>query len=97
MSDVKVQDLSPTPFFARFLEDQFARPLTAHEMKEVRGGSDALAQDQVMPLMPYESPFDLLKNWKGSLPSPLPGFPAAGSPVTMADPSDGDTVPLPRF
>jgi hypothetical protein len=39
MSDVKIKDLSPVPFFAHFLEGQFPRELTGEEMKALRGGS----------------------------------------------------------
>jgi hypothetical protein len=39
MSNVKVADLSPVPFFARFLEGQFSKDLTQEEMRSMRGGS----------------------------------------------------------
>ena len=39
MSNVKVADLSPVPFFARFLEGQFSDELTPEQMKRVCGGS----------------------------------------------------------
>jgi hypothetical protein len=94
MSEVKLEDLTQAPFFARFLEDQFARPLTEDEMKAVRGGSSALEQDMAvrMPLPDYSK-----WTWTG-----LPGLPGSGEGVplplwsplarapetTMAAPSD---------
>ena len=38
MPAVKIADLSPTPFFARFLEGQFSE-LTPEQMKRVHGGA----------------------------------------------------------
>lgn len=99
MSDVKFEDLPPAPFFARFLEQQYARPLTEEEMKAVRGGSDPRAQD-AMIVNPGPGPFPDWRNWSHAwpaspsepgLPGGGPGFPcgpAAASPVTMAAPSD---------
>ena len=99
MSEVKLDDLSPAPFFARFLEDQFARPLTADEMKAVRGGSSALEQDMVVrtTTLPDYSKW----TWTG-----LAGLPGSGDAVplplwsplgrapetTMAAPSDSVSV-----
>ena len=100
MSEVKFEDLSPAPFFARFLENQFARPLSADEMKAVRGGSSALEQDLVVRAPSgFEYP-----TWKwagldgipGNLdPVPLPLWsPLAKAPeTTMAAPSDNVGVP----
>ena len=39
MSDVKVEDLPPVPFFAHFLEGQFSKDLTQEQMKAIRGGT----------------------------------------------------------
>ena len=39
MSKVKLADLSPVPFFARFLEGQFSDDLTPEQMRRVCGGS----------------------------------------------------------
>jgi len=105
MSDVKVEDLSPAPFFARFLEDQYARPLTEAEMKAVRGGEgkSPLAQDLVVNKIMADPP-----EWGGwpfptNMPPGLPGGPgmpggpcgpAGGPATTMAYPSDHVGVPL---
>ncbi len=103
MSEVKLEDLSPAPFFARFLEDQFARPLTADEMKAMRGGSSALEQDLVVrnpSLIDYSQ-----LTWAGL--AGLAGIPGHLDPVslplwsplakapetTMAAPSDNVGVP----
>jgi len=91
MSDVKIEDLSPVPFFAHFLESHFSRNLTAEEMKALRGGSctpnemDAEAPIWGLPDVP-----GLIRRLGpvGQVPgNPLP-------PVTMAYPSDGEVVPL---
>jgi hypothetical protein len=101
MSDVKVQDLPPEPFFARYLEDQFTRPLTEGEMKAVRGGSSAVEQDLVVNKVMADPP-----EWGGwpfpnNMPPGLPpGWPTGGhsggpagpcgpaQPTTMVFPSD---------
>ena len=108
MSDVKYEDLPPAPFFARFLEQQFARPLTAEEMKAVRGGSDPRAQDNIVA-NPGPGPFPGWMNWSPAWPAvpcepSVPGIPggaagfpctpAGASPVTMAYPSDSVGIPM---
>lgn len=102
MSDVKIEDLSPTPFLARFLEDQFARPLTEAEMKAVRGGEgkSPLAQDLVMPVEPDGGPGSSPGGWPFAPGEPYPGMPPGvpswpwKAPVTtMAYPSDHVGVP----
>ena len=85
MSEVKLEDLSPAPFFARFLEDQFARPLTTDEMKAVRGGSSALEQDMVVRTMPLAD----YSPWTWAGPAGLPAFPGL--------PGSVDAVPLPLY
>ena len=98
MSEVKVEDLSPAPFLARFLEDQCARPLTAEEMKAVRGGS--LVVNKVMA-----DPPDWMGGWP-HLPPGLPSYPPVHHPpggpagpcgpaqeTTMAFPSDTAVMP----
>jgi Serine endopeptidase inhibitors len=42
MSDVKIEDLAPTPFFARFLENQNSEPMTREQMSQIRGGASAV-------------------------------------------------------
>ena len=105
MSDIKFKDLSPAPFLARFLEDQFARPLTEAEMKAVRGGlgKDPRLQDNVMPVEPDGGPGSSPGGWPIAPGEPYPGMPGmppglpswpwspcGKAPVTtMAYPSDG--------
>lgn len=98
MSDIKIDDLPPAPFFARFLEGQFARELTAEEMKAVSGGSAvtmAAPSDQegadIYKLPDLEDLRRLIGQFPGS-PS-VPGGPAGPCPiVTMAYPSDGEST-----
>jgi len=99
MSDVKLEELSPAPFFARFLEAQFARPLTADEMKAVRGGSSALEQDLVHTISPAEYP-EWMRAGLAGMPGIVNAVPLAlWSPMreapetTMAAPSDNVAVP----
>jgi hypothetical protein len=96
MSDIRIDDLSPTPFFARFLEGQFAKPLTDEEMKGLRGGfgPNAGPADEPRPICEGTgappSMEELLRNaFKG-----FPFDPVAPSPVTMAYPSDQANVPV---
>lgn len=99
MSNIKVDDLPPAPFFARFLEGQFSRELTAEEMKAVSGGSAvtmAAPSDQE-GADSYKLP-DMEDLWR--LISQFPGGPGApggpagpcGPAVTMAYPSDGEST-----
>ena len=75
MSEVKVEDLSPAPFLARFLEDQ-SRPLTGAEMKAVRGG----AGDQGVVNKIMADPPDWSGNWPfpHGMPPGVPGGPYGG-------------------
>lgn len=98
MSDIKIEDLSPVPFFAHFLEGQFSKTLTEEEMKALRGGSsvtmaapsdqEGLSTGMPMPNMPDIQ--ELLRSGFAH----IPGRPSALSPVTQAYPSDGETFDL---
>jgi hypothetical protein len=94
MPDLKIEDLSPVPFFAHFLEGQFSRELTEEEMKALRGGSAvtmAAPSDQEgvpMGVLP-----DIPSLFPGGL-APIHTKPVTPHPVTMAYPSDGEVVPL---
>ncbi|MGH8551158.1 MAG: microviridin/marinostatin family tricyclic proteinase inhibitor [Methylococcales bacterium] len=44
MSDVKIENLVPAPFFARFLESQHSEPMTHEQMAQVRGGVNYVTQ-----------------------------------------------------
>jgi len=95
MSDVKIKDLSPVPFFAHFLEGQFSKDLTEEEMKAVRGGSGvtmaAPSDQEGVPIGELPDIQALLRSGIAHLPS----NPLTPSPVTMAYPSDGEVAPLP--
>jgi Serine endopeptidase inhibitors len=97
MSDVKIQDLSPVPFFAHFLEGQFCKELTAEQMKAVLGGSvvtmAAPSDQEGMPVGELPDAQELLRRI-GERVGQIPGHPFPGSPVTLAYPSDHETVPL---
>ena len=98
MSDIKVDDLPPAPFFARFLEGQFSRDLTAEELKALRGGAAvtmAYPSDQE-GMETYKLPtIEDLQRLMGQFPGgpSAPGGPAGPCPVvTMAYPSDGEST-----
>lgn len=97
MSDVKIRDLPPVPFFAHFLEGQFSKDLTAREMKAVRGGSVvtlAYPSDQEgAHVREFPDIKELLRN-AGWPFNQAPSDPAPGNPVTMAYPSDQENVPF---
>lgn len=97
MSDVKIEDLSPVPFFAHFLEGQFSKDLTEEEMKAVRGGSvvtmAAPSDQEVVPVVKLPDIQELLRN-AIKAHGQVPGNPLPGNPVTMAYPSDGEAVPF---
>src|SRR5215510_11377687 len=84
MSDVKIEDLSPVPFFAHFLEGQFSKELSAEQMKAVLGGSIvtmvAPSDQEGMPVGEVPDVQELLRRvgeLVGQIPSqPLPGRPA---------------------
>jgi hypothetical protein len=95
MSDVKIKDLSPVPFFAHFLEGQFPRELTGEEMKALRGGS---AVTMAAPSDQEGVPIGELPDTQGLLRSglvPIRTNPVTPHPVTMAYPSDGEVAPVP--
>ena len=96
MSDVKIEDLSPVPFFAHFLEGQFSKDLTGEEMKAVRGGSAVTlvnpSDQEGVPVGELPNIQEMLRNALKS--HGIPGNPFPGSPVTMAYPSDGEGGPL---
>ena len=87
MSKVKLADLSPVPFFARFLEGQFSDDLTPEQMKRVCGGSsettmaapsDSDYAEINPPMQPWADLQELIRRATatlGPLPS-LPGLPA---------------------
>jgi hypothetical protein len=104
MSEVKIENLSPTPFFARFLEGQFAKPLTDKQMQAIRGG---MVVTQAAPSDQENVPVDAAPDHAGwmrqpALPLPvLPVLPAMprydlpiGGPTTLAYPSDQENVPV---
>jgi len=100
MSDVKIEDLPPVPFFAHFLEGQFSRELTAEEMKAVLGGSIvtmvAPSDQEGMPVGEVPDAQGLLRRIR-ELVGQIPGHSFPGSPltqVTLAYPSDGEVAPL---
>ncbi|KAA0997630.1 microviridin/marinostatin family tricyclic proteinase inhibitor [Paraburkholderia panacisoli] len=95
MSDVKIKDLPPVPFFAHFLEGQFSRDLTGEEMKALRGGS---AVTMAAPSDQEGVPIGELPDIQGLLRSglaPIRTNLLAPHPVTMAYPSDGEVAPAP--
>ena len=98
MSDVKIEDLPPVPFFAHFLEGQFSRNLTAEEMKVLRGGSSttlAYPSDQEgAPVGVLPDIQDLIRR-AGEGVGQVPSYPLPGNQVTLAYPSDGESAPLP--
>lgn len=98
MSDVKLKDLSPVPFFAHFLEGQFSRDLTEEEMKVIRGGVATTTQahpsdqgDVSIGLLPNQQALLRLVNQQLGQ---LPGHPFPGTVVTLAYPSDQENQPL---
>ena len=101
MSDIKVDDLPPAPFFARFLEGQFSRDLNDEELKAIRGGAAvtlAYPSDQEGTETHKLPTVEDLRRLMGQFPvSPgAPGGPAGPCPiVTMAYPSDSDTADIP--
>ena len=93
MSDVKIKDLSPVPFFAHFLEGQFPRELTGEEMKALRGGS---AVTMAAPSDQEGLPIGLLPDIPSLFPGGLASIhtnPVTPHPVTMVYPSDGEIIP----
>src|SRR5215510_8896571 len=97
MSDVKIEDLSPVPFFAHFLEGQFSKDLSAEEMKAVLGGSIvtmvAPSDQEGMPVGEVPDIQELLRRVRERV-GQIPSLPLPGSPVTLAYPSDQEGVPL---
>jgi Serine endopeptidase inhibitors len=89
MPPIKIDDLAPTPFFAHFLEGQYAE-LTAEQMKNLRGGTTVVTmaapsdsdQAEVKP-----SPFPLFDHnqfpWNVVAPAvPGPAGPCGPSELT---------------
>jgi Serine endopeptidase inhibitors len=104
MSKVKVEDLSPAPFFARFLEGQSIEEMSREAMKAVCGGAvvtmAAPSDQEGAPLGELPGSLqDMIRRALegGKRPSSRsPMFPC-GPAVTMAYPSDGegaDDVPF---
>lgn len=104
MSDLKIKDLPPAPFFARFLEGQYDKEMTREEMQAVNGGTavtTAFPSDQEgVPGGQIPEQFaELIRSARGRFPS-MPGYPSTpGFPnppgsemVTQAYPSDSDVV-----
>lgn len=96
MSSVKFDELSPVPFFARFLEGQSIKEMTREELKAVCGGmavTTAAPSDQEgVPSGEYpEAVGEIIRRALEGIPS-NPGFPGTTeSPIiTMAYPSDGE-------
>lgn len=105
MSDIEAKNLPPAPYFARFLEGQETRTMSAEEMKAVDGGqyvtlrypSDSDAVDHLLPKAP--SVGSLMGEIRGKLGDALGEFPGYPTPepqpreiVTLAYPSDSDVV-----
>ena len=96
MSDIKIENLSPVPFFARFLEGQFSKDLTQEEMKAILGGANMVTQaapsdsDAVMVFPPIGQLPDVqamiprLRELSGEVPN---------FPITAAYPSDQAVLP----
>jgi hypothetical protein len=96
VSDVKIEDLSPVPFFAHFLEAQFSKGLTEEGMKAVRGGAAvvtmAFPSDQEgAPVGEVPDMQELIRR-ANELLSGLPGNPVPPNYVTTAYPSDAEAV-----
>jgi hypothetical protein len=98
MSSVKFEDLSPVPFFARFLEGQSIKEMTREELKAVCGGTAvtmaAPSDQEGVPSGNYpEAIGEIIRRALEGIPS-SPGVPGpAESPiVTMAYPSDGEAA-----
>jgi hypothetical protein len=76
MSDFKVEDLSPVPFFAHFLEGQFAKDMTQEQMKAIRGGAVMTTtnsyDDGELP-DPQQLLNELLHGQFPGMPFPFPG------------------------
>ena len=98
MSDFKIDDLSPVPFFAHFLEGQFSKDLTAEEMEDVLGGTtvtQAAPSDQEgAPIGEFPDVKELIRHITEQVRQ-VPSIPLLGQPTTMAYPSDGESGPLP--
>jgi hypothetical protein len=97
MSNVKIEDLSPAPFFARFLEGQSVEDMSRDEMKAVYGGTivtTAAPSDQEgAPGGEFSESFqDMILHALGGGRAPSsPGlFPCGPAVVTMAYPSDNE-------
>jgi hypothetical protein len=97
MSDFKIEDLTPAPFFAHFLEGQFSKDLTAEEMQALRGGSSTLAGSSDQEGIPVGELPDLqaLIRRFSERGIQVPGYPPATNVVTQAYPSDGDAAYVP--
>ena len=82
MSDVQIKDLTPVPFFARFLEGQHTE-LTPEQMRGLRGGASVVtmaapsdsdnAEVKPSPLCWPEVP---PLPWHFAEPFPMPEFPS---------------------
>ncbi|MGI9292570.1 MAG: microviridin/marinostatin family tricyclic proteinase inhibitor [Pseudomonadales bacterium] len=104
MSDLKIKDLPPAPFFARFLEGQFDKEMTREEMQAVQGGTmvtNAFPSDQEGVPGGYvpEDIAEWIRRAREGFPSmpdlpSMPGYPKppGSEMVTLAAPSDSDMV-----
>ena len=97
MSDFKIDDLSPVPFFAHFLEGQFSKDLTAEEMKAIRGGSVvtlvAPSDQEGAPSGEFPDIQELIRHINEQVRH-VPRIPLPGQPTTLAYPSDGESGPI---
>ncbi|MEM5406301.1 MULTISPECIES: microviridin/marinostatin family tricyclic proteinase inhibitor [Paraburkholderia] len=94
MSDVKIENQEPVPFFSHFLEGQFSRNLTAAEMQAIRGGAVvtmmAPSDQEGMPVGELPDFLGMLRHMGWPM-GQMPGAPT--SPVTtMAYPSDSENA-----
>ncbi|MCI0667037.1 MAG: microviridin/marinostatin family tricyclic proteinase inhibitor [Methylococcaceae bacterium] len=106
MSDVKIENLAPQPFFARFLESQHGESMSHEEMARIRGGVAYVTQ--AYPSDRENAPSGGLPEWMADfiqkiggqpgcfphhpdLSAYLPKYPdPQGSIVTQAAPSDNE-------
>lgn len=99
MTDIKINDLPPEPFFTRFLEDQEPATMTRAEMRAVKGGEFKFPTKPGLLELELPDLSDVLDmDLQGCLfkhiPNEIPGAPRSREPemVTLAYPSDSDHV-----
>ncbi|MEM5310690.1 microviridin/marinostatin family tricyclic proteinase inhibitor [Paraburkholderia sp. JHI869] len=97
MSNVKIENQEPVPFFSHFLEGQFSRNLTPAEMQAIRGGAVvtmvAPSDQEGMPVGEMPDIQCLLRHMGLPTMGQMPGNQHAPS-TTMAYPSDSEFIPV---